>query len=232
MAPCGRWVYVAGSVHQRYLHACGARVATILLGSLPKQFAFNALMPRGRLQAAAEELERALEWDPLSTFIRLHLAIVFLLWHRYDKAMEQARLLLELDPNAPWPYFVMGVAYGEERMFDDSIAAHRRAVELSDGSAMNLGWLGLSLALAGKTDEARTLLNRLHEMATQAYVPPTSIAWIHLGLGDIDAAFEWLDRAIEARDQLMMPIKSYAFFDPIRADPRFPALLRKMHLDQ
>ncbi len=69
-------------------------------------------------------------------------------------------------------------------------------------------------------------------MATQAYVPPTSVAWIHLGLGEIDDAFEWLDRAIDARDQLMMPIKSYWFFDPIRSDPRFHALLRKMHLDQ
>jgi hypothetical protein len=48
----------------------------------------------------------------------------------------------------------------------------------------------------------------------------------------VDRAFEWLDRAVDAHDQLMMPIKSYAFFDPIRADPRFHALLRKMKLDQ
>ena len=94
------------------------------------------------------------------------------------------------------------------------------------------GWLGLSLALAGKVAEARILLGRLHEMAATAYVPPTSFAWIHLGLGEIDSAFEWLDRAIDGRDQFMMAIKSYAFFDPVRSDPRFDALLRKMHLDQ
>jgi TolB-like protein/tetratricopeptide (TPR) repeat protein len=196
------------------------------------RYAFNVLMPHGRLEEAVTELEKALEWDPLSALIRTHLAIVLVLWRCYDKAMDQARLLLELDPNSPWAYFIMGVAYREQRMFDDSIAAHRRAVELSGGFAMNLGWLGLSLAVAGKADEARTLLDRLHKMSTQAYVPPTSIAWIHLGLGEVDAAFEWLDRAIDARDQLMMPIKSYAFFDPIRTDPRFHALLRKMHLDQ
>ena len=68
-------------------------------------------------------------------------------------------------------------------------------------------------------------------MATTAYVPPTSVAFIHLGLGEIDATFEWLDRAVDARDQLIMPIKSYAILDPIRADPRFLPLLRKMHLD-
>lgn len=64
-----------------------------------------------------------------------------------------------------------------------------------------------------------------------AYVPPASVAWVYLGLRDVDRAFEWLDRAVDAHDQIMMPIKSYAFFDPIRTDPRFHALLRKMHLD-
>jgi hypothetical protein len=52
-----------------------------------------------------------------------------------------------------------------------------------------------------------------------------------LGLRDVDRALEWLDRAVDTRDQLMMPIKSYVFFDPIRNDPRFHALLRKMRLE-
>jgi hypothetical protein len=67
-------------------------------------------------------------------------------------------------------------------------------------------------------------------MAAQAYVPPTNFAWIHLGLGEIDEAFAWMDKAIDARDGMMTPIKSYWFLDPIRDDPRFTALLRKMNL--
>lgn len=196
------------------------------------RYALNALMPYGRLEAAVEELERALEWDPSSAFIRAHLAIVLVLWRRWDKAMDQARMVLELEPRAYMAYLVTAVCYRERRMLDEAIAAQARATELSGGSAAMLGWLGLSLAVGGKAAEARTLLERLHEMAATAYVPPASVAWIHLGLGEIDATFEWLDRAVEARDQLMMPIKSYAIFDPIRADPRFLALLRKMHLDE
>jgi len=68
-------------------------------------------------------------------------------------------------------------------------------------------------------------------MAARAFVPPTSFAWTFLGLGETDRTFEWLDRAIEGRDQFMMPIKSYPFLDPIRSDPRFAALLRKMNLN-
>ena len=94
-----------------------------------------------------------------------------------------------------------------------------------------LGWLGLTYGASGQAAEARNVLRRLHDMAAQQYVPPFSIACVHLGLREIDASFEWLDRAVDECDQLIMPIKSYAFLDPIRADPRFSALLRKMNLE-
>ena len=196
------------------------------------RYTFDFLMPQGRLEEAVAELERAAEWDPLSPLVRGHLGAALLLWRRYDRAIEHCRRLLELDQHSYWACLFMGSCYRDQRMFKDAIAAHRRANELSGGAAITLGWLGLTLGLAGECREARALLERLQETATQAYVPPTSVAWIHLGLGEIDDAFEWLDRAIDARDQLLMPIKSYWFFDPIRADPRFHALLRKMHLDQ
>jgi hypothetical protein len=57
---------------------------------------------------------------------------------------------------------------------------------------------GLALAQRGNTAEARELLERLRRMAATAYVPPSAFAWIHLGLGDVDGAFEWPDRAIPA----------------------------------
>ena len=85
-----------------------------------------------------------------------------------------------------------------------------------------MGWLGLTLGLSGNAAEARALLDRLCLKAAQGYVPPTSYAWIHLGLGEIDSAFNWLNRAVDECDQLLMPIKSYRFLDPIRTDPPSP----------
>jgi hypothetical protein len=66
---------------------------------------------------------------------------------------------------------------------------------------------------------------------SERYILPTSFAHVHLGLGEFDAAFEWFERAIEERDQTIMPILSYAHLDPLRGDPRFAALLRKMNLE-
>ena len=195
------------------------------------RYALNGLMPHGRLEEAVEQIEFALKFDPMSAYSLTGLAIVLILSRRYDRALAEALRVIDFEPNAYWGYLAIGVCYRELKMFNESIAAQRKAVELSGHSAAMLGWLGLLLGLSGQIDEPRALLTRLHAKSAKAYVPPSSFAWIHIGLGEIDSAFEWLDRAVEARDQLMMPIKSYAFLDPLRSDPRFTALLRKMNLE-
>ena len=196
-----------------------------------ERYAFNVLMPHARHEEAVAELELALGWDPLSISVRSHLGAVLLLWRRYDRAMEQARRILDLEPRAYWGHALTASCFRDQRMFDKAIGCYRTAVELSGNASSMLGWLGMSLALGGEAGEARAVLERLHGRRARTYVPPTSFAWIHLGFGETDSAFEWLDRAVEDRDQFIMPIKSYWFFDPIRSDPRFAALLRKMRLD-
>jgi TolB-like protein len=195
------------------------------------RYAVSWLMPQGRIEEATAEIEAALESDPLSPLMRAWLAMMLWFGRQYDRALDQARMLLELAPEDYWSYSAAGMYYREKRMFDEAIAAHCRAVELSGGSPLMLGWFGLALGQAGKTDEARGVLERLQGIATKAYVLPTCFAWTYLGLGEIDSAFEWMDRAIDARDHMMTPIKTYPFLDPLRGDPRFAALLRKMNLE-
>jgi TolB-like protein/tetratricopeptide (TPR) repeat protein len=195
------------------------------------RYAWSQLMPQGRLEEAAAELDFALELDPLNTHYRTGLAFIFAFWRRFDCAWAEAQRLLKLDPKAYWGHYILAVCYREQGLFQESIASCRRAVELSGNTPAMLGWLGLTLACGGDKTEARTLLERLHKMASNVYLPPTSFAFIHLGLGEIDETFQWLDRAVEECDQYLMPIKSYAFMDPIRKDPRFAALLRKMNLE-
>jgi TolB-like protein len=195
------------------------------------RYAICDLMPHGRLEEAITEIEHALESDPLSLITQAWLGVMLVLAHKWDLAIDQAHLLLQLDPSALWGHFVMGVAYRGKKMFEKAIAAQRMATEVSGDAASMIGWLGLVLGLNGNAATARSWLDHLHAKAAKGYVPPTSFAWIYLGLGEIDTAFEWLDRSVDEFDQLMMPIKSYEFFDPIRSDPRFHALLRKMNLE-
>ncbi|HEX8926453.1 MAG TPA: tetratricopeptide repeat protein, partial [Terriglobales bacterium] len=194
------------------------------------RYAVSELMPQGRLDEAISQLRQALQFDPLSLLARMWTGIILTLARRNEEAMEEGKKLVELDRNYYLGHFVLANVYRYFGQVDEALAAQRKAVELSGGSAMMLGWMGLALAHGGQVAEARDLLQQLHAMAKAGYVPPSSFAWIHLGLRELDPAFEWMNRAVEECDQLMMPVKSYAFLDPIRSDPRFGHLLRKMHL--
>ena len=195
------------------------------------RYAAGWLLVECRLEEAAREIEKALESDPLSTFFRAWLACVLWLNREYDRAIEQARMIVKFDPQVYMGYWMLGMVCREQGRFKEAIEAQRRALELSGGLPLILGWLGLALGQPGEIKEAREVLDQLHEISKTSYVPPTSFAWTYFGLGEIDEAFVWLDRAVDGRDHMMVPIKSYPFFDSIREDPRYLALLRKMNFD-
>ncbi len=185
----------------------------------------------GKPEEAVAELELMLESDPLSLDARSWLTVMLYLSRRFDRAVEQARRNIEMEPEYFVPYDVAGQVYVSMKSFDESVAAFQKSIDHCPDLPMLQGWLGLALGLGGHTAEARTVLKHVRSIARERYVPPTCFAWIHLGLGDIDEAFVWLERAIDAPDRMIEPIKTYPFLDPLRADPRFTALLRKMNLE-
>ena len=93
-----------------------------------------------------------------------------------------------------------------------------------------IGTSGLCLGLLGRHGEARALLTELDEVEGQRYPMPMARAQIHLGLGETDAALEWLDRSIDERDPHILDISCKPIWDRLRDDPRFSALLHKMRL--
>ncbi len=202
--------------------------------------ALALLMPRNRMPEAIREIECALETDPLSALAHGWLGIMLLLAREPDRAIDEARRMLENEPRSPYPHFVLGCGYrqkycdalaGGDRRDDfaeESVGALRTAVASSPGAQFFLGWLGHALAITGRETEARAVLQQMRE--SRRYMLPSGPGFVHLGLGEFDAAFDWFDRAVDERDQLMMPILSYAAFDPIRDDPRFARLLQKMKL--
>lgn len=190
------------------------------------------MMVVGSVEDATEELERALTIDPRSFQIGGWLAEMYYLGRQYQKALAQAMRTFELAPD----HFVVHLAMSHIRMatgeYDESIAAARKAVELSGGLPLVRGWLGMALAAAGRKQEAHDMLARLHAIKREKYVPASSFAWIHLALENIDDAFEWLNRAVDEGDRMVAPVRHYPFLDRFRKDPRLQKLLQKMNLEE
>jgi TolB-like protein len=191
----------------------------------------SGLMPLGRIDESIAEIECALESDPLSLSLHMWLGFDFYLRRDYKRALEQTQLLIKLDPAYFLGHHVRGEILCEQGSYGEAISAFRKAAELSGNAPLVLGWLGMTLARSGDCTAARNVLAGLHAAATQTYILSTSFAWIHLGLGEIEQAFTWMERAIEERDPIIVPIKTYPFFDPLRDQPRFNALLHKMNLE-
>ena len=194
------------------------------------RYAASGLLPHGRMEEAITEVECALESDPLSLFMRAWLAEYLIFARDYERATEQCEMIMKLDPTYFFSQFALGQILCEQGFFAEAISALSKAAQLSGNAPLVLGFLGMTLARSGDKAGARNLLTGLHQAAAQRYIPPTSFAWIHLGLGEIEEVFTWMDRAIDERDSIIVPIKTYPFLDPLRTDPRFKALLRKMKL--
>lgn len=191
----------------------------------------TVLLVLGKMPQALAELRCALEFDPLSPEVGFWLAWALFLSRDYEQALAEARRLVESEPGQPFSHMVLGLVYLGMQRFDDSAGALRKAAVLSGEFPLTLGWLGLSLGLGGRGDEARLLLERLRTAAKERFVLPTSFAWLHLGLGETDDAFAWMEQAVNHNDEWIHPLKTYPFLDPIRHDPRFEALLRKLSLE-
>jgi tetratricopeptide (TPR) repeat protein len=192
------------------------------------RYATGVLLFECRVDEALREMEAALESDPLSLFLLGWYGFFLWLDRQYDRAMEQGRLMIEIDPGHYGGYWTTAMYCREKGLFDEAIALHRKAVALTGGSALMLGWMGLTLGRAGRFDEAREVLEQLLTAAQRTYVPPSSLAWTYLGLDDLDHAFLWLDRAVDASDLMVLPLETFPFLDAMRADPRYPDLLRKL----
>jgi DNA-binding winged helix-turn-helix (wHTH) protein/Tfp pilus assembly protein PilF len=183
------------------------------------------LLMRGQIERAREELTLAQNIDPLSLSINADMGWAFFFARQYERAIEHYLEAVELDPNFIRAHWFLGQAYIQVGRFEDAIKAYRKALLLSK-QPLSLGFLGLAYGLSGRREEAVKALARLNSMADRRFVSPYFIALIHVGLGDKDQAFVWLQRAVEDHFWLMPFIKNDATFDSLRTDQRFETLVR------
>ncbi|HYE65924.1 MAG TPA: protein kinase, partial [Pyrinomonadaceae bacterium] len=186
----------------------------------------------GRHADAITEIEYAQKLDPLSPIIGATAAFTFYNARQYDRSIEESEEALKIDPS----YFVthqgFAWAYVQKEMYEEAIAAARKAVALSERNPLALWALGYALAAGGRRDEARDIVNELQVMAQKRYVSPYYMAVIYAGLGEIDEAFVWIEKAYQARDWWLLWLRVEPRIDALRADPRFKELLQRFRHDE
>jgi Flp pilus assembly protein TadD len=177
-----------------------------------------------RFDESIAEATRGRQLDPVSPIITAGLAWVYHLAGRHAEAETQARLVLELEPDFVMGLMRLGVALRHQRSYAAADEALRRAVLASWRNPDILAELGQSVGLQGRTADAKAILEELDAMSRSRYVPPYDRALVHAGLGDRDAAFEWLGRARDQRYGLLALLAVDPDLDPLRDDPRFAKL--------
>ena len=186
---------------------------------------YLALM--GRAEEATRELERAVELDPLSPAFRSDLGEVFRFARRYDAAIENDQKAIQMDPNFWLAYLLLAAAYGDKSDFPAALAALEKGRSVENNTQLLILEARI-LARAGQTARARKLTRELEEMAKRAPVPAAFMGQLYGALGDKDRAFEWLEKGFREREAFMPFLKVDPGFDPLRSDPRFADLLRRL----
>ncbi len=182
----------------------------------------------GQTSEAILKLKKAKSLDTLSLIIGADLVDILCVAHQFDESVQEGKRALEIDPSFAVARYVLGQAYEQKHMQDEAIAEIQRAIEISGHSSVFDSGLAHAYAISGRQQEATTIAKDLESRNDQNPSAEANIALIYVGLGDRDQAMTWLNKAYEARFNPSILLRP--FFDPLRSDPRFKDLLRRIGL--
>jgi Tol biopolymer transport system component/TolB-like protein/Tfp pilus assembly protein PilF len=185
------------------------------------------LASEGRFDEAIAEIKLTQELNPLSLMNKSMTGYNYYQARRYDLAEQELRKIFELDRNFGNAYLVLGMVLERKGFYDEAIEAMRKSLELMPGSIVPLWALGHCLGVAGRESEARQVLAELEDHSQEHYASPYYFALIHAGLGDMDRAMEWLEKACDARECWLIWLGTEPKLDPLRVDPRFNKLMER-----
>jgi Flp pilus assembly protein TadD len=186
------------------------------------------LIMTGRTAEGISQLQEAESLDPLSQIIGADLADALCIARRFDESEQQARKTLELDANFAVGHYVLGQTLLQKGKTAESIGEFEQAIALAGNNGAFNSNLGYAYAVAGRRAEAQRIVGELTTASEANPSADVDVALVHVGLGDLDGAMAWLERAYYARFNPSILLRPA--WDPLRADPRFKELWQRLDL--
>ncbi|UCG12654.1 MAG: PD40 domain-containing protein, partial [Deltaproteobacteria bacterium] len=186
----------------------------------------------GRFDEALVEIKHAKDLEPLSLIINTNLGTLLCLAGKNDEAIEQVREVLQMDPDFLPAHYGLINPHIRKLMFQENVILYEKAATLRGRDAMSVAQLAGAYAAAGNTREAQTLLQRALDRSKEEHVPGSVLSVAYAYLGDMDSAFDWLNKVIEQRHWSAVLLKAEPIWDPFRKDPRFDEVLKQMNFPE
>ncbi len=184
----------------------------------------------GQFEDALREIHKAQEIDPLSLQISTDVGRLHYNAREYDLAVQEYQKVLELDPYFYPAHLWLGLALLEKRDFGLAIESLQTALALSGNFAAVAAILGYAFGIFGKRTEAQKIMKELKSRAKNEYISAAYFAWVHVGLNDLDAAFQYFDKAFEERSWWIVYLKIWSSPEQMTKDARYTKLLKKIGL--
>jgi serine/threonine-protein kinase len=185
------------------------------------------LVARGKTDEAIDEMKKALDLDPLSLAINRDIGEIYYFARQFDPAIEALQKTLEMDPSFIHTQQWLGLAYLGKSMPREALEAFQKELEWNDNQDMK-PLIGIAHVRMGQKDQARKILETLGRPSSPNI--QYNISLLYLSLGEHERGFRWLDKACEGPGQWMAYLKVDPLLDTIRTNPKFTALLEKIHL--
>jgi tetratricopeptide (TPR) repeat protein len=185
----------------------------------------------GRLEESLHLISRAAELDPVSQAILKDKGLALYYNRQYDEAIEMASRTLELDPNYAAAHRLLSLAYQGKGAFAEAIVENEKWGEITRNKVETTVALAQLYAVSGKTEEAKKLIDVVEQdqlLIDQVY---RGLALVYAALGENDSAFKCLEQSYERHEESLLSLKVDPKVDPLRSDPRFVALLKKIGIE-
>lgn len=187
------------------------------------------MLCQGRIEEALQLENRARRMDPLAVYGSAVAWMLFQSRH-YDEAVQESRSVLAVKPNDAAVLWDLGFTLAAENQPQKAIPFLEKGLAISKGSPAITGVLIGAYARAGRRKDALRLLAELQKRRKSGYIPAAAFVNAYVGLGDNNQAFAWLNQACQEQSNILQFLKVHPWFDPLRHDPRFAALLRRVGL--